>query len=233
MKTLLLLSLLLAPVAPAQDAAVSPDGSSLAVLGSKWSKARRMPAGKQEQPFPPPAPALQPGDLNLERNRRVNDPPGIRYPEEDTVDGRAAEMEKRMRAATAPQRKAVEGYEYRAKVRNAGARAVEVVFWEYQFTETANPTNVVRRQFLCGMQIKPGKEKELQAFSPAGPSDVIGVESLANRPGELFAEKVTINRVEYADGTIWQRRDWNFGVVRAAVARAISTPWEQEMCRGL
>jgi hypothetical protein len=44
---------------------------------------------------------------------------------------------------------------------------------------------------------------------------------------------VTINRVEYADGSIWQRRDWNFAEVREGIARAVSTPWGPEMCRGL
>jgi hypothetical protein len=233
MKTLLLLPFLLAPAAWAQDGGVPADGSSLLVLNSKWAKTSRKSDDKQEPPAPIPAAALTRADLNFERNRRANDPPGTRYPESDSVDARAAELEKRVRAAQSPGRKSTEGFEYRAKVKNAGKAEIEVVFWEYEFTETAAPTNVVRRQFLCGVQIKPGKEKELQAFSPAGPSAVIGVESLANKSGDLFAGKVRINRVEYSDGSIWQRRDWNFREVRASIARAVSTPWGAEMCRGL
>ena len=234
MKSLLLLPFLFAPVAAAQTAGARPDDSSLTVLGSRWTKISRKSDSKQEAAAPMPAAALTRADLNFERNRRANlDPPGTRYPEHDSIDARAAEIEKSVRAAQKTAPKDVAGFEYRAKVRNAGAHAVEVVFWEYEFAETAAPANVVRRQFLCGVQIKPGKEKELLAFSPSGPSAVIGVESLANRPADLFAEKVTVNRVEYADGTIWQRRDWNFGEVRASIARAISTPWGSEMCRGL
>jgi hypothetical protein len=48
-----------------------------------------------------------------------------------------------------------------------------------------------------------------------------------------FAERVRINRVEYADGTIWQRKDWNYAEVRASIQRAVSTPWGAEMCRAL
>ena len=44
MKTLLLLPLLLAPAAAAQDGVVSAGGSSLEVLGSKWSKSSRKQA---------------------------------------------------------------------------------------------------------------------------------------------------------------------------------------------
>ena len=233
MKTLLLLLLLLAPITPVQDARVSADGSSLVVLGSKWSQSSRKSADKQEPAAPMPAAALTRADLNFERNRRANDPPGIRYPEADSVDARAAALEKSVRGAQAPGPAAVGGFEYRAKVRNAGAQAVEVIFWEYQFTERANPSNVARRQFLCGVRIKPGKEKELHAFSPAGPSNVIGAESLANKSGELFAEKVKINRVEYADGTIWQRRGWNYAEVKESVARVVAAPLGAEMCSGL
>ncbi|HLL74759.1 MAG TPA: hypothetical protein VK421_05800 [Pyrinomonadaceae bacterium] len=230
MRTLLLLPLLLASVSQAQDAATG-DGSSLVVLGSKWSSSRKA-AAKEEPVTTAPAPTTTRDDRTYER-RRMEDPTGLRYPERETLDARSAALEKNVRSAQTPERKAVEGFEYRARVRNAAAKEVEVVFWEYQFTEAANPANVVRRQFLCAAKIKPGKEKELQAFSPAGPSAVIDVGSLAAKSGDHFAGNVKINRVEYADGTIWQRRGWSFGEVRDAIARAVATPWGQEMCRGL
>ena len=233
MKSLLLLSLLLAPAAAAQDGGPAAGDSSVVVLGSRWSKSSRKSSGKEEPAAPMPAAALTRADTNFERNRRATDPPGTRYPESDSVDARAAELEKSVRASQKSAPKTVEVFEYRARVRNAGARAIEVIFWEYEFAEAAAPANVVRRQFLCGVRLKPGKEKELEAFSHAGPGAVVAAGSLANGPGNLFAEKVTINRVEYADGTIWQRRGWNFREVRAAIARAVSTPWGAEMCRGL
>jgi hypothetical protein len=92
---------------------------------------------------------------------------------------------------------------------------------------------MARRQFLCGVNIKPEKEKEIQAFSLSGPSDVISVGNLANKSGNAFQEKVVINRVEYADGSIWQRKDWNFGEIRLTYQRAVGTPWGAEMCRSL
>jgi len=125
------------------------------------------------------------------------------------------------------------GFDYKLKVQNTGAKAVEVLFWEYQFVESANPSNVARRQFLCGVPLKPGKEREVLAFSPSGPGGAVSAESLAGQSRNSFQEKVVINRVEYSDGSIWQRKDWNFAEVRASVARATSTPWGQEMCRGL
>ncbi len=141
-------------------------------------------------------------------------------------------MDKAVRDARKPTIE-VEGYAYRVKFQNPGAKNIDVIFWEYQFEETANPSNLTRRQFLCGVQIKGGKEKELQAFGGSGPAGAISAESLANNAANPFAERVRINRIEYADGSIWQRKDWNYAEVRAAIQRAVSTPWGAEMCRAL
>ncbi|MDT7777722.1 MAG: hypothetical protein QOC99_234 [Acidobacteriota bacterium] len=235
MRTLLLLPLLLSLVPTGQSGAVSDDGSSaVTVLGFKWSKSRQT----NERPVATsassaPAAAMIPANKNFERNRRINDPAGVRDPNADTIDGRSAALEKSVQESRSPKSEPVDVYAYRARVRNAGAKPIEVLFWEYQFKESANPRNVVRRQFLCGVQIKPDKEKELQANTLAGPDDVISVESLAKHSANLYQEKVVINRVEYADGSIWQRKDWNFAEVRQSIARAVSTPWGVEMCRGL
>jgi hypothetical protein len=215
-----------------QNTVVSDGGSSVVVLSSKWSKSRQTPE-KLETPVTGPAPAMIPANKVAERNRRVNDPAGVRDPNADTLDGRSAALEKSVQESRTPQPKAVDGFAYRVKIQNASTRVIEVLFWEYQFIDPSNPQTVARRQFLCGVNIKPDKEKELQAFSLSGPTDVLSVGSLANKSGNLFQEKIVINRVEYADGTIWQRRDWNFAEVRSNIARAIRTPWGTEMCRGL
>ncbi|HEX8772950.1 MAG TPA: hypothetical protein VF735_05045 [Pyrinomonadaceae bacterium] len=169
----------------------------------------------------------------LQRNERAQAPLGVRDPNADTIDGRSAALEKNMQEARSPKSVTVDGFTYQAKIRNASTKVIEVVFWEYQFKELSNPTNVVRRQFLCGVNIKPAKEKELLAFSASGPSDVISVGSLTNKGGNLFEEKAVVNRVEFADGSILQRRDWNFAEMKSSIERAIKTPWGAEMCRGI
>lgn len=233
MKTLLLLSLLLATVvARQQGAQVSSDGASLNVIDFKWSKSRlKLERAKAEGMIP--AAAMISANKNFERNRRINDPAGVRDPNLDTIDGRSAALEKSVQEARSGKDDHVEGFEYRVKVKNASAKTIDVLFWEYQFIEKAVPSNVARRQFLCGVNMKAGKEKELQAFSLAGPGDVVSAESLSSGSANLQDERVLINRIEYSDGTIWQRKDWNFREVRASVERAVSTPWGREMCRGL
>jgi hypothetical protein len=232
MRTILLLALLLPQALHAQNSSPQNDGSALVVVGSKYSKTRHM-LEFADTSSPGPAPAMTAANKNFERNRRINDPAGVRDPNADTIDGRSAAMERSVQESRAPKRKEVEGYEYRVKFRNAGEKAVEVLFWEYQFTETANPANVARRQFLCGVGIKSGKEKEVISFSVSGPSNVVSAGSLATETGPSYGERVIVNRIEYADGTIWQRKDWNFLEIRESIKRATSTPWGAEMCRGL
>ena len=229
MRTLLLLPLLLMPVALQNG---TGDGAPVTVVGAQWTKTRQ----KVEYPDtqgPAPAQSMNPANKINERNRRLNAPAGMRDPNEDTIDGRSAALEKAVRESRSPRSETVEGYAYRVKVRNQSAKAVDVIYWEYQFEETANPSNLTRRQFLCGVQLKGGREKELQAFGGSGPAGTISAESLAANTVNPFAERVVVNRIEFADGAIWQRKDWNYAEVRASIQRAISTPWGAEMCRAL
>ena len=232
MKTLLLFSLLLTFLSPGQNAG-GTDGDSLAVvLSFKYFKSRQT-IEKLNSPTTAPAAAMIPENKVYQRSARAQAPMGTIDPNTETIDGRSAALEKSVQESRSPKSTPVDGYAYQVKIKNAHTQNIEVVFWEYQFKELSNPTNVVHRQFLCSVKVKPDKEKELQAFSVLGPSDVVSVESLANKSGSRFTEKVVINRVEYSDGSILHRKDWNFAEVKSSIERAIRTPWGSEMCRSL
>ena len=232
MRHALLLSLLLVFVSPGQSPTISPQASSLSVLSFKWYRSRQViDPGAADSAVVPPVRAVIAANKNFERNVRANNPTGARDPNEDTLDGRSAALEKSVQDSRAPQTKPVDGYAYRVKIQNKSPQVIEIVFFEYQFIDPSTPANMARRQFLCGVNIKPDKEKELQAFSISGPSDVVSVDSLGKKA--LLQENVLINRVEYADGTIWQRKDWNFSEIRLTYHRAVNTPWGSEMCRSL
>ena len=227
MKTIFFV-LLLALVPQNQAPAISSEGTPVRVLGFKLNKDRQNvtyePAGTT------PAAAMIPQNKNFEKNRRANMPPGDRDPNQDTLDGRSAAMERAVQASRAP--KPIDGFAFRPKVHNASAKLIEVIFWEYQFKDPAGPT-LSRRQFLCAVSIKPEKDKELQAFSVSGPPEVVSVATLAKKSDDGSQGEVIINRVEFADGSIWQRKDWRLAEVRLSYSRAIATPWSGEMCRGL
>ena len=229
MKTFLLLSLLLSLLVPFQGPIVSSDASPLDVANFKWSRARR------NVEAPPvegnsPARAMIPQNRNFARNSRINDPQGVRDPNQDTLDGRSAAMEKSVAESRAPKSQPMDGFAYRIKVQNPASKVVEIVFWEYQFHDPANPGLVARRQFLCGVNIPAGKGKELEGFSLSGPSDVVNVKTLDSGG---FKENVLINRVEYSDGSIWQRKAWNLAEVKGSYERVLREPWLPGMCKGL
>ena len=228
MKYFLLLPLLLVAVSPQQPS--PPDNSYVIVLTYKHAKSRQVPPAV-EPVSNQPQPAMIEANKNFQRNARVNDPAGVRDPNLDTIDGRSAAIEKAVEESRTAQPKPVDGYEYRAKVKNASERSIQTVFWEYQFIDKANPEAVVRRQFMCDVNIRANKEKELIAFIRSGPSDVVDANTAATTTAP--EEKVLINRVEYADGPAWQRKDWKAAEIRLTYKRAISTPWGKEMCRGL
>ena len=231
MKAVLLLPLLIffVPDSPLQS--TGPDGSPISVIGFKWFKTHRT-TDPNSPDKPLPARAVTNTDKNFKRNSRINDPAGVRDPNADTLDNRQAELEKNARDAEKQPPKTVEGFVYHAKVRNDSKQTVEIIFWEYDFVDPTNPGNATRRQFMCGVNIKPDKEKELEALGlskPAAAVDVAGA-GAANP----FQEKVIINRVEFTDGKSWMRKDWNANEIKDGYQRAMATPWSpNEMCRAL
>lgn len=232
MKILLLLSLLLSLLIPFQGPSTPNDGSQLTVMSFKWSRARRTVESPPVEGNAP-ARAMIPQNRIFARNQRVNDPAGARDPNQDTLDGRSAALEKSVAESRAPQAKPMDGYTYRIKVQNAASKKIEIVFWEYQFHDPANPELVARRQFLCAVDISAGKGKDLEGFSLAGPSDVIDVKTLANGSANPFKEDILINRIEYTDGSLWQRKGWSMGEVKASVERVLHEPWAPGTCKSL
>jgi len=232
MRTLLVLSLLALLFNPGQNPPPPQEGSPVTVIELKWSKTRQ-PAQKLDPAGTGPAAAMTSADKNFERNRRANDPPWVIDPHTQTVDGRAAAIEKSVQESRTPQSKPVNGFEYRVKVQNASNKIIDILFWEYQFINSADPVNMSRRQFICGVAIKPDKQKELLAFSLSGPSDVVTVGSLTQKSDNPPQQRVVINRVEYTDGSTWQRKDWKANEIKQGYIRALATPWGAEICRSL
>lgn len=202
------------------------------VLSFRWSRTVKA-AAKPNVTASGPLKTVNPDEKYFQRKAREQRTDNPRDPYEDSIEGRSAAMDKAVQESRAPRADAAAGYTYAADVRNDSGQSVEVIFWEYQFTEIARPTNVIRRQFLCGVNLKKGERKELSVFSLLGPSDSLTLQSLAKSTDKLFNEKVMVNRVELADGNILQRNNWKYSDVKPAVERATSTSWGNESCRAL
>lgn len=226
---LLLLPLLLMPGPAPQNPASNEDASPVLVTSFKWVRDRK-PIENAFSALTTPAPAMIAANKNFEKQKRINALPGERDPNADTLDGRSAEIDRIVQESR--QAQPVDGFTYLVKVQNGSGKLIQTIFWEYQFRETASPANVTRRQFLCSARINADKGKDLQAFSLSGPSDVVNVKSLAKASADQFTEGVVINRVEYSDGSFWQRRDWNVNDLKL-IPKARSETRNMPSCRGL
>lgn len=230
MVILLLVPLMMPFLLLGQTSAISYTDNSLTVVSFKWSPVRRIPK-REELPNMAPPPEMTAGNKNAGRVARINNPQ-IPDPNEQTIDGRSAAIEKIVQESRVANPKPIDGFLYETRVRNGSTKQIEIVFWEYQFIDQTN-TLVARHQFLCGVKIKPDREKDLSTFSLLRPSEVINAATAGDKNASPFRERVLINRIEYSDGSISQRRDWNFAEIKMSYKRAIETPWEGEMCRGL
>lgn len=226
MRTSFLVSILILLISPycfAQEPVTTLDFS--------WQRARHAPIPGDE--IVVPMSAVTKDSKYFERKAREqltkNNAPD---PNEASIDGRSATFEKMSQESRTPKVEDVKGYAYRVNFKNTSEKAVSVFFWEYRFAELANPANVVRRQFLCSVNLKPGDKQGVSVFSMRGPSDVITAEDLAKVTEKLFDEKVFVNRVEYADGTLRQRGNWKYDDYQKAIEHATSVPWGKEVCRG-
>jgi len=230
MKLLFLFAVLFSLLFPYQTTNSNNGSSPLTVLSFKWSRERRSVDTKAEDGTVP-ARAMIPQNKNFARNARVNDPAGVRDPNADTLDGRSEALEKSVQESRNTKPKSTDGFVYKIKIQNAAAKVVEIVFWEYQFQDPADASLMARRQFLCGVTIPSGKSKDLEGFSLSGPSEVVNVNTLANKSQNK--EQALINRVEYSDGSIWQRKDWSLNEVKASYDRVLREQWIPGMCKGL
>ena len=228
MKTLLLLPLLLIFGDSTQTPAPLAGPSPVVVVSFKWFKDRQSINNAVAAPVTP-QPAMITADRNFEKQKRINAPAGDRDPHADTLDARGAELDRIVQESREPP--PVDGFVYVVKFKSASEKPIARIFWEYQFKETANPANVTRRRFLCNVKIKPEQVRELEIFCLGGPSDVISVKSLAKGSGNQFQEAVVIDRVEYADGSFWQLKDWTFDVSKL-VTKARADSQKMPMCRG-
>src|SRR5215218_5419731 len=172
-----ILVLLISPYCFSQD--------PMPVLNSSWQRTIQK-AQKTSIDATGPARGMTAADKYFQRKAREQrgDPPND--PSLMTEDDRRAVIEKAEQESRMPKTADVLGYSYVTNVRNDSGKTVKVIFWEFRFIEIARPTNVIRRQFLCSVNLKNGDSKELSVFSLLAPSDVIDAESLAKSTDKLF-----------------------------------------------
>lgn len=131
---------------------------------------------------------------------------------EKTIEEKSRELARVEReAARSASAKPENIFLYELKVKNTNDRTIRSFVWEYS-PEAETPslqTNSARR-FLCVEKIKAGDSKTLKILSYLPPLGVVDASASKDRSGKDRARDVLITRVEYTDGTVWQRSDRDF-----------------------
>lgn len=99
----------------------------------------------------------------------------------------------------------VDGYTYQTTIENRGAKTVKAVNWEYVFTDAINQSVLARHSFYSKARIAPGRRRNLSQFAAAPPTRIVNAKAVAQNPQQPFTEQVLITRIEYTDGSVWER----------------------------
>ena len=224
MKPLLIFSFLLLVLIMAQSPCLAQSGSDLSVLGFSWS--RYIPALNAE-------PKWGGGELPT-RQQQIYDREKLMVEKNYGDLIRSKELRKVEGDAARSAIKPSDIFTYKLKVHNTGTKIVKSLYWEYQVIEAASPENLARREFFCATRIKANDRKDLEVFSGAPPmTKVISTKTLSSNSTKPFEEKAIINRIEYMDGSSWQRSDWSFPNEEAATLATAKRDNREPVCRGL
>jgi hypothetical protein len=112
-------------------------------------------------------------------------------------------------------------------VKNTGSKPIKIVEWDFAFPRYENGQLLSRYGVTTNVEIKSGGKKTLKHKLPPGAKrcEVVKVISDENQPEKIIAfeavcgqgfhdpsllnqkqETISIKRIEYADGSVWQRQ---------------------------
>lgn len=198
----MLLSFLFTPFANAQSPANDQNPLDVVVLKFSWNRER---IGWEKDPFSGPLENFDEMRARSRNERRILDAKkGGSSIEVDKVK-REARADEAIIAKQHQNTRARYGFVYKVSLQNSGAKPIKSIDWDYVFFDTPTGNELGRRQFTSEEKIAPGKTREMRFFIPSPPTQAISVSSLSKNEREGLGESVVIMRIEYSDGSIWER----------------------------
>jgi hypothetical protein len=195
MKVLILTALsLLIPLQ--QTPTVDREEADLKVVKFSWSRYRQnsdLIHGADD-----PGPAMN-EPVSLKQPERKNEPAEVKNRRD--IQERRADMINAERNASSSTPRRQDYYVLRLEVKNVGQNTTKSIVWEFQ--PTVQTPDYEAKQYICKMKAKPNENKVFELMSPTAPVKVVSADKKAQEG------KVVINRIEYADGTVWKRKGWS------------------------
>jgi hypothetical protein len=189
----------LTPVFQQQQQVVEREDADLVVVKFNWTKFRLNGDLIHS--------AMDPGPPMNEPIRIAPTPPKNESQElknRRDMNERRIEMKNATDAAKAKPPKDPDQYLLQLEVKNVGTGVIRSMVWEYQ--PLTKPADYELRQYLCVFKAKPNENKKFELLSEYNPVKVIQADA---ETGQAKSGKVVINRIEYADGSVWKRKGWS------------------------
>jgi hypothetical protein len=95
-------------------------------------------------------------------------------------------------------------YTYQIKVQNNGTKTIQLVTWEYVFTNSTTNEEVGRHTFASKTNLKPNEVDKLVIKLFAPPTRIIDAKDAGKKKSNLYVEQINIKGIQYTDGSIWE-----------------------------
>ena len=96
-------------------------------------------------------------------------------------------------------------YVYKITVKNTGAKTTKAIYWEYEFLDPDSQEVMGHRRIASKAKISPGQSRELERRFYTQPTRLVASDKLDRKYRDQFTERVIIHRIQYTDGSAWQR----------------------------
>lgn len=180
-----------------QTPTVDREEPDVSVVKFSWSKFR--PNNDLIRGASDPGPSLN-EPVSMQRSPPKNEPQELRN-RRDIQERRAQLAIAENAAKSGSSGRQQDYYILRLEVKNVGTNTVKSIVWEVQ--PEGEPADHDLRQYVCATKSKPNDRKTFEMLSPSAPLKVVSADKKAQEG------KVVINRIEYADGSVWKRKGWS------------------------
>ena len=185
---------------PSANAPVMSIDVPVAIIKHSWSKER---INWEGDPFGGPV-----ENFDDMRRRRVDERRMERARGSGNL-GEANRIEREMRAEQVikarPPKPPRYVFLYKLSIRNTSDKTIKLIDWDYVFFSANTQSEAGRMQFTAEEKIGPGKNKEIQVMASKPPARTISVYALDKNERQGLDGQIVIVRVEYSDGSVWQR----------------------------
>ena len=199
MRLILLAMLVVVLQAPQGPAVIEREESDVVVVKFNWQIIRAN--GDLIHSALDPGPSMN-EPVAIKQPPRANEPDEVRN-RRDRLERRADMIAGEQNAQNSNARRQ-DQYLLHLEVRNVGTGVIKSIVWEYQPSSKA--VNYDLRQYVCTMKAKPKESKTFELLSPYNPVKVVQADA---KTGQAKDGKAVINRIEYADGSVWKRKGWS------------------------